>query len=263
MTSYVTQGSVPGVCQNTWNFWYDVDYPVMFTLRYTGSGGPFTYRFAVPVEVQRNVLAGTEETFSATKDFCRDITLRKITLTPVEENTGNPIANVDAMIECAGRHHCMLETNDMHEINDYLPNRCMTGAIVLRKEGYETKRVSYDMFRFNDLDGSEIPMQPLRTVELEFVNCEGDCDPGAYVFIAIRGSDVRAFDRDGYVQLSLEDDWQIGTYRMEDGIPNRVFDPHYTIESLDRTLTIEVRMDRIDDPMYAQNPAEIFTEVST
>ena len=169
MSSYVVSNPDGSICQNTYQFWYSMNYPVVFTLSVPGQGEEFLFRFAVPVSVQRNQVSGPVSGGDAS--FCSDVTPRLFSLDIVDSASGESLDGVLATFVCDGRR-CPLASSGSR-VEDHLPARCIAGSIVLDHEGYAHKEVSY---RYDQpLSGSTIELDPLRRISVELSCSSGSC----------------------------------------------------------------------------------------
>ncbi|MFT4308577.1 MAG: hypothetical protein ACMXYM_04385 [Candidatus Woesearchaeota archaeon] len=166
MSSYVVGDPASGLCQNTYQFWYSMNYPVVFTLTME-SDDDFLFRFAVPVSVQRNQEREARSTGDVT--FCSDVTPRTFTLSVVDAKDGSPLDDVRATYVCDS-YRCPLESV-AGGIEDHLPARCLSATITLDKEGYAQKRIDY---RYDQpLSGTTVELEPLVRAHVS-LTCEDE-----------------------------------------------------------------------------------------
>ena len=180
MSSYVIGDASSGLCQNTYQFWYSMEYPIVFTLLVPSDGDEFLFRFAVPVSVQRNQESDARPSGDTT--FCSDVTPRTFSLT-VEDPDGQALDDVRATYVCDA-HRCPLQSVS-GGIEDRLPARCLSATIVLDKDGFAQKRIDY---RYDQaLSGSTVRLEPLVRVEVDLTCASAPCSFDDVLIARIEG----------------------------------------------------------------------------
>lgn len=191
MTSMVTK-SVDGVlCQNTYQFWYSMDYPIVFTLKVPDRTGTYLFRFAMAVDVARNHLPGSAaEAALQGSTFCSEVTPRTFTLHVLSATAPHdPVSNVTATYEC-GSQSCGLNASE-GSVSDHLPARCLSADIVLNAPGYAENTTSYEYDKA--LSGSTVYLAPLKRVDLK-LQCSASPDGSScpfsdHVMARVNGTD--------------------------------------------------------------------------
>ena len=169
MSSYVIGDPGVGMCQNTYQFWYSMNYPVVFTMLLPSQADDFLFRFAVPVSVQRN--QASEARPGADSTFCSDVTPRTFSLHIVDAHDRAPLDEVRATYVCDSQR-CPLASAP-GGVEDHLPARCLSATIILDREGYAQKRIDY---RYDQpLSGTTIELEPLVRAEVSLTCSDEPC----------------------------------------------------------------------------------------
>jgi hypothetical protein len=169
MSSYVIGDPNSGICQNTYHFWYSMDYPIVFTLLIPADGEEFLYRFAVPVSVERNQVDESRPAVDSL--FCSDVTPRTFSLDIVDSKDGRSLDDVRATYVCDSQRCPLASVGG--GIEDRLPARCLSATIVLDKEGYAQKRIDY---RYDQvLSGTTVELDPLIRSDVSLVCSDEPC----------------------------------------------------------------------------------------
>lgn len=168
MSSHVIANPDGSICQNTYQFWYSMNYPIVFTLMVPSQTDDYLFRFAVPVSVQRNQESETRQASDST--FCSDVTPRLFSLDVIDANTGLALDDVRATFVC-GSERCPLASTS-GGIEDHLPARCLSASIVLDKDGYAQKQVDY---RYDRQVMQPVELEPLRRIGVELVCADEPC----------------------------------------------------------------------------------------
>jgi len=176
LRSNLAEGSkkyIPFLCVNIYHFVYDVNYPVIVTVRdddsFNGKGYVFT--FSMPVTIHNNEPYKIDygyDMFTTTyfdRGFCDDTGeyLVDIRAYGNEEGYSNTeLNNVNLSLQCF-KYHCPLGMTGpdagSYRLRTYLPGTCANPFIIAEKEGYlkaekqlEGDRIELDLTRLKKLD---------------------------------------------------------------------------------------------------------------
>lgn len=200
MSSMVTKSGDGVLCQNTYQFWYSMNYPLVFTLKVPDSTGDYLFRFAMRVDVARNHLSSGSVATTASQDstFCSEVTPRSFSLNVLDSSTGEPVKNLTATYVC-GDQSCALNTSD-GKVSDRLPARCLSADIELAAQGYDQKTVKYQYTM--PLSGTTVKLDPMRDISFR-LQCQGrsqhPCAFDGFVMANVNGTSYPLTTGDNYV----------------------------------------------------------------
>ncbi|MBN2421238.1 hypothetical protein JXB27_03085 [Candidatus Woesearchaeota archaeon] len=241
------QGNVLGIflpfCVNTYHFTYDIEYPLLVTLRDDSAfkGDGFVFNFAFPVTINNNagdktdfpieIFESQDYSFDAA-DFCADVDNKEIDIRAKNYYTGEDIYEADISYRCV-RRLCDLGATDavfgIYRLLTKLPVACNNGLLTATKEGYLDGVVQYD-----DSGYAEILMKPLRkfkvnitTMDSTDFNREEKLQKGDIVFVTITSDSEPDYEQtyftginSPYTEISLIDGdhtYNIDAMLLQDG----------------------------------------------
>ena len=162
MTSNSMQGAseyLSFLCINLYHFTYDVEYPVIFSVRdfnaFKGEG--YTFKFASPVIIDHNEgkrealdFKDFTETSDPVTDYCGEKSEQDVYITAKGVKGGyinQPLKNVNIKYDCI-KFICDLGTTDVmggsYRLRTNMPTSCTGGFVEAAKDGYLTTRKQYD-----------------------------------------------------------------------------------------------------------------------
>jgi len=168
------------LCINTWHFTYDIEYPLLTTLRDASAfkGQGFIFNFAFPVTINSNKGDKTDfppaifEAPLPSYDFCEDVRDTPVDIRVKDEFSFEEIYKADVAFKCV-RFRCELGNTTAdggsYRLRAKLPAGCTGGLFIANKEGYLDGESVYF-----DTDFVEIFMKPLRTFRMNIVKHDSD-----------------------------------------------------------------------------------------
>ena len=187
-------GEVRGIaesffCLSTFEFIYDVKYPVLIIL----NKNDFTFQFAIMPVVDRNKPRLNTDEFLVFEPydsrFCNEQT--QFTVFTVDTNF-NDLEDVDVKYKCIN-HLCDLGISQSGEWRGKAP-LCFNGEFIGEKQNYHLAKSQITTLR----EGSAfLILEPLRTVNVEILvqrAGSGELDPGEKVYITLEEED-KEFNR--------------------------------------------------------------------
>lgn len=188
------------LCINMYHFTYDIEFPVLATLKdenaFNGEG--FVFNFAFPVTINHN--KGDKKEFSRAVfesptidyDFCSDVSDSVVDIRVADAYTFEEIYNADLEYKCV-KYLCELGSTTadagIYRLRAKLPAACTNGLLTARKEGYLEGTAVYE-----GGDYIEVPVKPLRKLRVDFVKHDSDnfaraeeLQPGETVALTVTG----------------------------------------------------------------------------
>ncbi len=164
-------------CVQTWNFAYDLEYPVMVTLKDESafSGDGFVFNFGIPVTITAN--KGSKEDLPATltdytsdysSEFCEGKRNSQTDIRAVDAYTGEELYKANIQYKCVN-YLCdygnTTAKDGVYRIKANLPSGCTNGIVTASKEGYlDGEIVDYGS------DAIYVPLVPIKKFSnVEFV----------------------------------------------------------------------------------------------
>lgn len=168
------------LCINEYHFTYDIEYPLLVTLKddsaFSKTG--FIFNFAFPVTINHN--AGDKndipqtifDTQEESADFC-DSTASQVTDIRVKDfYTLEELYKADVDYKCV-RMFCPLgqtkEDVGSYRLRTQLPARCSNGILEAHKDGYLDGETTYD-----ESGNAEILLKPLKKFKVSFDKRDSD-----------------------------------------------------------------------------------------
>lgn len=177
------------LCINQWHFVYDIEYPIVMTLKddtaFKGQGYTFQYAFPVLIsnnEANREITSRRPFTTTTYYDeFCNELgqktyDIRATGITP-GAIIGRDLEGANITYECADRYCELGQTQadeGIYRLKTNLPTGCGHPFITATKPGYlpATKQLTQDLL--------EIPMKQLKTMNYKIMIHEYDSRTNEY-----------------------------------------------------------------------------------
>lgn len=212
------------LCVNIYHFIYDVNYPVIVTIRDDASLGGFIFNFAMPVTIHNNEPYKEfygYDMFTTTyfdRGFCDDIGDEIIDIRAYgkEEGYSNIELNeVNISLQCF-KYYCPLgktmPDQGSYRLRTALPATCANPFIIAEKEGYIKARK-----QIQDKDRVELELTRLKKLDYEVVyhryNSIGD---------VIESWQELEEDMQVSIQLSTDDFYQYKMYPVEENVDEKI-----------------------------------------
>ncbi len=193
-------GQSIGFCINSYHFSYDIEYPLLVSLRDANAfdNEGFIFNFAFPVTIDSNKGVKQDIPYSVIDspdllyDFCQTTDGSSVDVRVSDSFTYEQIYGANVKYNCV-RYSCDLgqtkSDGGAYRVLAQLPSSCETGLLVAEKEGYLSGNAVY-----RDTSYVEIPMTPLKTLRVnvqkfddtDFLNPR-EIDNGEDVIVTIRG----------------------------------------------------------------------------
>ncbi len=225
-----TIAAVVPICINTYHFVYDIDYPVLATLRDNSAfnGAGFIFNFAFPVTINHN--QGDKKDFPATIfeapdfnfDFCQNTNPNEVDIRVKDAFTSEEIYQAPVEFRCI-KYVCDLNetTADggVYRLMARLPSACVGGQLISKPEGYLEGSASFE----STDDHVDILVKPLKKFKVNIIKHDSDdfsktesLQPGETVTVSMVGKtesidENYLSDRPNDIQLLDGDE----TYKIE------------------------------------------------
>lgn len=162
------------LCFNIYHFTYDLEYPVLFTIRDPNSlsGTGFEFNFILPVYIDHNKPSRDSFDFRDYRapifdySFCEEKTSMKYNFKAVDMRSGFEIKDVNLSFDCVTKR-CNLGKTDLLDLNfkleTELPSECTGGFIITDHPDYlESKKAIY----LDEIHPDEIINIPIRELKI-------------------------------------------------------------------------------------------------
>lgn len=236
-------GIVLPLCINTYHFTYDIEYPLLVTLRDNSAfkGEGFTFNFAFPVTINHN--AGDKTDFPTkyfetvdyefdALDFCAEVADREIDIRAKDYFSNADINGANISYTCV-RKYCEVGTTNSrtgsYRLLTKLPSACINGILTATKNGYLDGTIQYD-----GSGRAEILMKPLKKFKVNITTRDSDdfnrvdeLQKGDVAFITITSTTEQSFEqtyiagmKSPYTEISLIDGdhtYNIEAMLLQDG----------------------------------------------
>lgn len=168
------------ICINNYHFTYDIEYPLLATLKDTSAfdGRGFTFNFAFPVTINHNQGDKTDfpqSTFEAPDlnyDFCNAVSDKNVDIRVKDAFTSEELYKADVDYKCV-RYSCNVgntsSNGGIYRITTKLPQYCTNGLLSSHPDGYLEGSTVYD-----GSDYAEILVKPLSKFNINIVKHDSD-----------------------------------------------------------------------------------------
>lgn len=221
---------VPFLCVNIYHFLYNVNYPVLVTLRddRSNNGEGFLFRFAMPVTIKENEpyklnYGATLFTSPVVDDtFCSDRNDVVTDIRAIGKRDGYDnleIPGVNLTMECI-RYQCLLGDTRADEgsyrLRVNLPKSCSSPFIRAEKEGYLTAKAQLTDPESLRLEMKQIRTLPFHVLVHSYNAYTGEVDPFSTFLDKDMAASV-ALTTEGLSQYELDTLESTPTLRLIDG----------------------------------------------
>ena len=208
-------------CMNLYHFTYDITFPFEIRLfdEDSFSGAGYSFSFALPAKVSRNIPTPFSPTF-ATLDavetdpfFCEETLLNPSTIVARDARTGEYMSGVSLRYDCV-RYFCDLgETSSasntgIPELVSHLPAGCFNGFFIAEKPGFLRQKVQLESSNFISLD-----LLPLKNFNFAVNNIETNIPLNPEIYSAVIFIESKNHDFDHFAVYpsidTLEDTIQL------------------------------------------------------
>lgn len=226
-------------CMNTWHFTYDIEYPVLISIRddtaFIGEG--FILNFALPVNINHNIPDKTDygitpySTLEVSDNACQpgDTQIEVQAYDAADIEYGYiPMKNVDVTFDCLGRIQCPLgktsAQDGLYKLKANVPDFCNPGSIIVEKEGFlpakqqiTSRNVGIDMIPLKQMEVQVMKKRSnMLDLDAQITNAQ-TLFPGEVAIISIESKEYPEYfqsvtvDKDGLVPVELSDDTLVET----------------------------------------------------
>ncbi|MFT4326642.1 MAG: hypothetical protein ACMXYK_04025 [Candidatus Woesearchaeota archaeon] len=219
-------------CVNIYHFTYDIEYPVRVSLYDDAAfgGDGYSFNFALPVTIQRNLPTRDQvnflsfDAFLTDENFCGEVFEEDTFVVARDYVTGLPISNVEIRYDCI-KYYCELgETNTFEnygapQLRTNFPLGCSNGFIIAEHDDYVD--ITEQVLDITGQPAVEFRMLPLQTFRL--------------IGAQLSGNPIRGDYKIGVYMRSDEFDFEVFASYPDAGISN-------TIQLLNMPLTYETEV---------------------